>query len=128
MDGNVVLETENLSTVTEKMIQIEEGEHEVTVEVSNVGQETYDSIDQRVFTTQGWAAIGTQVEQALNTNEVDFKVVIATMYGATASIPELDVYFEKEYGKQSVDEFFSKKVEFGKVYDVSIFNTVKYCL
>ena len=120
LDGNVVLETENLSTVTEKMIQIEEGEHEVTVEVSNVGQETYDSIDQRVFTTQGWAAIGTQVEQALNTNEVDFKVVIATMYGATASIPELDVYFEKEYGKQSVDEFFSKKVEFGKVYDVKI--------
>ena len=125
LDGEVVLKTENLSTVTEKMIQIEEGEHEVTVEVSNVAQETFDSIDQRVFTTQGWAAIGTQVEQALNTNEVNFKVVIATMYGATASIPELDLYFEKEYDKQGVNESLSKKVEFGKVYDVKITSNTK---
>jgi hypothetical protein len=126
LDGNVVLETENLSTVTEKMIQIEEGEHEVTVEVSNVGQETYDSIDQRVFTTQGWAAIGTQVEQALNTNEVDFKFSTSTLYGATASIDGLGISIEKTYGEENVSETFSKQVEFDRVYDVKIgSNTIR---
>jgi len=126
LDGEVVLKTENLSTVTEKMIQIEEGEHEVTVEVSNVAQETFDSIDQRVFTTQGWAAIGTQVEQALNTNEVDFKFSTSTLYGATASIDGLGISIEKTYGEENVSETFSKKVEFDRVYDVKIgSNTIR---
>ena len=125
LDGNEVLRTVGVSTQSESMVGIDSGPHEVTVEVSNVAQETFDSIDKRVFTTQGWAAIGTQVEQALNTNEVDFKVVIATMYGATASIPELDLYFEKEYDKQGLNESLSKKVEFGKVYDVKITSNTK---
>ncbi len=126
LDGNVVLETENLSTVTEKMIQIEEGEHEVTVEVSNVGQETYDSIDQRIFTTQGWAAIGTQVEQALNTNEVEFKFITSSLYGSTASISELDMSIVKEYGAgKDVSETFTRKVEFGKIYDVKLTSNTK---
>lgn len=125
LDGDEVLRTVGVSIGATAMIGITSGPHEITVEVSNVAQETFDSIDQRVFTTQGWAAIGTNVDQALNTNEVDFKVVIATMYGATASIPELDVYFEKEYDKQSVDESFSKKVVFGKVYDVKITSNTK---
>ena len=121
LDGNVVLETERLSTVTEKMIQIEEGKHEVTVEVSNVGQETYDSIDQRIFTTQGWAAIGTKVEQALNTNEVDFDIQISTYYGATATIEGLDINYEKTYGPDgNLNESITRTVEFGRVYDVKI--------
>ncbi len=121
LDGNEVLRTVGLSSMTEEMIFIEEGDHEVTVEVSNVAQETFDSIDQRVFTTQGWAAIGTQVEQALNTNEVDFKFATSTWYGASASIPELDMSIVKEYGEgKDVSETFSKKVEFGKIYDVKL--------
>ena len=126
LDGNEQLKTVGVSTQSEKLIFIEEGEHEVTVDVSNVGQETYDSIDQRVFTTQGWAAIGTQVEQALNTNEVDFKFSTSTLYGATASIDGLGISIEKTYGEDNVSETFSKKVEFGKIYDVKIgSNTIR---
>ena len=121
LDGNEVLRTVGVSTQSESMVGIDSGPHEVTVEVSNVGQETYDSIDQRVFTTQGWAAIGTQVEQALNTNEVVFKFATSTMYGASASIPELDMSIVKPYGiGKDVSETFSKKVEFDKVYEVRV--------
>ena len=98
LDGNEILRTTNVSIGTTEMVFIEKGSHELTVDVSNVGQETYDSIDQRVFTTQGWAALGTQVEQALNTNDVDFKFATSTMYGASASIPELDMSIVKPYG------------------------------
>ena len=126
LDGNEQLKTVGVSTQSEKLIFIEEGEHEVTVDVSNVGQETYDSIDQRVFTTQGWAAIGTQVEQALNTNEVDFKFSTSTLYGATASIDGLGISIEKTYGEENVSETFSKQVEFDRVYDVKIgSNTIR---
>ena len=126
LDGDVVLETERLSTVTEKMIQIEEGEHEITVEVSNIAQETFDSIDKRIFTTQGWAAIGTQVEQTLNTNEVDFKFTTSTLFGATASIEGLGISIEKTYGDENLSETFNKKVEFGKIYDVKLTsNTIR---
>jgi len=121
LDGNEVLRTVGVSTQSESMVGIDSGPHEVTVEVSNVAQETFDSIDKRVFTTQGWAAIGTNVEQALNTNEVEFKMSTSTMYGASASIPELDMSIVKSYGTgKDVSETFSKKVEFGKVYDVKI--------
>ena len=120
LDGNEQLKTVGVSTQSEKLIFIEEGEHEVTVDVSNVGQETYDSIDQRVFTTQGWAAIGTQVEQTLNTNEVDFKFSTSTLYGATASIDGLGISIEKTYGEENVSETFSKQVEFDRVYDLSL--------
>ena len=126
LDGNEQLKTVGVSTQSEKLIFIEEGEHEVTVDVSNVGQETYDSIDQRIFTTQGWAAIGTQVEQALNTNEVDFKFSTSTLYGATASIDGLGISIEKTYGEENVSETFSKQVEFDRVYDVKIgSNTIR---
>ena len=126
LDGNEQLKTVGVSTQSEQLIFIEEGEHEVTVDVSNVGQETYDSIDQRIFTTQGWAAIGTQVEQALNTNEVDFKFSTSTLYGATASIDGLGISIEKTYGEENVSETFSKQVEFDRVYDVKIgSNTIR---
>ena len=126
LDGNEVLRTVGVSTQSESMVGIDSGPHEVTVEVSNVGQETYDSIDQRVFTTQGWAAIGTQVEQALNTNEVDFKFSTSTLYGATASIDGLGISIEKTYGEDNVSETFSKQVEFDRVYDVKIgSNTIR---
>jgi len=121
LDGNEVLRTVGVSTQSESLVGIDSGPHEVTVEVSNVGQETYDSIDQRIFTTQGWAAIGTQVEQALNTNEVDFKFVTSTWYATSASIPDLDISIAKEYGEgKDVSETFSKKVEFDKVYEVRV--------
>ena len=121
LDGNEVLRTVGVSTQSESMVGIDSGPHEVTVEVSNVAQETFDSIDKRVFTTQGWAAIGTQVEQALNTNEVVFKFATSTMYGASASIPELDMSIVKPYGiGKDVSETFSKKVEFDKVYEVRV--------
>jgi hypothetical protein len=126
LDGNEVLRTEGLSTQSTQMVGIDSGPHQITVDVSNVAQETFDSIDQRVFTTQGWSAIGTQVEQALNTNEVDFKFSTSTLYGATASIDGLGISIEKTYGNDNVSETFSKKVEFDKVYDVKLTsNTIR---
>ena len=101
-------------------------EHTLTVDVSNVGQEIYDSIDKRIFSTQGWSALGTQVDQTLNTNEVDFKFSTSSLYGATASIDGLGMFIEKKYGENNVSETFSKKVEFDKVYDVKLTsNTIR---
>ena len=121
LDGNEVLRTVGLSTQSTQMVGINSGSHEITVEVTNIAQETFDTIDQRVFTTQGWAAIGTQVEQTLNTNEVDFDIQIATLYGATATIDGLDINYEKTYGPVgSFKESITRTVEFGRVYDVRI--------
>ena len=51
----------------------------------------------------------------------------STMYGASASIPELDMSIEKEYGVgKDVSETFTRKVEFDRVYDVKIgSNTIR---
>ena len=135
-DGEEVLRTVGVSSMAEHKFFIqafnEENppkpiEHTLTVDVSNVGQEIYDSIDKRIFSTQGWAALGTQVDQTLNTNEVEIKMSTSTMYGATASIPELDMYIEKEYGiGNDVSKTFTKQVEFDKVYDVKLTsNTIR---
>ena len=122
LDGNEILRTEGLSEQTVKMVEIAEGEHQVTVEVTNIAQETFDAIDKRIFTTQGWSALGTEVEQTLNTNDVDFKFSTNTMYGNTLEIPGLDVSLEKKFGDAStqVRQDFSRKVVFGQVYDVII--------
>ena len=122
LDGNEILRTEGLSEQTVKMVEIAEGEHQVTVEVTNIAQETFDAIDKRIFTTQGWSALGTEVEQTLNTNEVEFKFSTNTMYGNTLEIPGLDVSLEKKFGDAStqVRQDFSRKVVFGQVYDVII--------
>jgi len=129
-DGEEVLRTVGVSSMAEQKFFIqafnEENppqpiEHTLTVDVNNVGQETYDSIDKRIFSTQGWSALGTEVDQTLNTNEVEFKMSTSTMYGASASIPELDMFIEKEYGVgKDVSKTFTKQVEFDRVYDVKI--------
>jgi len=134
-DGEEVLRTVGVSSMSEHKFFIqafnEENppkpiEHTITVDVSNVGQEIYDSIDQRIFSTQGWAALGTEVDQLLNTNEVDFKMATSTQYGASASIPELDMYIEKKFDGTNVSQTFTKQVEFDKVYDVKLTsNTIR---
>ena len=129
-DGEEVLRTVGVSSMAEHKFFVKAFndenppkpiEHTLTVDVSNVGQEIYDSIDKRIFSTQGWSALGTQVDQTLNTNEVEFKMSTSTMYGASASIPELDMFIEKEYGVgKDVLKTFTKQVEFDRVYDVKI--------
>jgi len=126
IDGIEVLRTAGVSIGSTEMVGISSGKHDITVEVSNIAVETFDSIDQRVFTTQGWSALGTEVEETVNTNEVDFKFSTSSLYGATASIPELDMFIEKRYGEDNVSETFSKKIEFDKVYDVKLTsNTIR---
>jgi hypothetical protein len=135
-DGEEVLRTVGVSSMAEHKFFVKAFndenppkpiEHTLTVDVSNVGQEIYDSIDKRIFSTQGWSALGTQVDQTLNTNDVEFKMSTSTMYGASASIPELDMSIEKEYGVgKDVSETFTRKVEFDRVYDVKIgSNTIR---
>tara|TARA_B100001996_G_scaffold74023_1_gene54660 strand:- start:1087 stop:6627 length:5541 start_codon:yes stop_codon:yes gene_type:complete len=135
-DGEEVLRTVGVSSMTSQKFFIKAFndenpprpiEHTLTVDVSNVGQEIYDSIDKRIFSTQGWSALGTQVDQTLNTNEVEIKMSTSTMYGASASIPELDMSIEKEYGiGNDVSQTFTKQVEFDKVYDVKLTsNTIR---
>ena len=123
LDGNEVLKTEGLSVDTTQLVGIDSGPHEITVEVTNVAQETFDSVNKRIFTTQGWASLGTNVEEALNTNDVEFSMWTNSLYGATLEVPDLDISYEKKYGEadtQIRNEHISRKVEFGRVYDVKI--------
>ena len=134
-DGEEVLRTVGVSSMTSQKFFIKAFndenppkpiEHTITVDVSNVGQEVYDTIDKRIFTTQGWSALGTEVDQTLNTNEVEFNISTSTLFGATATIKDLDINLEKSFGNDNVKESFTRDVEFGKVYDVNITsNTIR---
>ncbi len=60
-------------------------------------------------------------EFTAKTNDVDFKFNTSTWHGATASIEGLDMYIEKEYGPdKDVSKDFNRKVEYGRVYDVTL--------
>ena len=123
LDGETVLETSGVSIGTTEMVEMDEGPHVITVEVTNVAQETYDSVNKRIFSTQGWASLGTNIEEALNTNEVEFSMWTNTMYGNTLEVPDLDISYEKKFGgypTQIRNEYATRKVEFGRVYDVKI--------
>ena len=123
LDGNEVLRTEGLSVDTTQLVGIDSGPHEITVEVTNIAQETFDSVNKRIFTTQGWASVGTDVQEALNTNEVEFSMWTNTQYANTLEVVGLDIAYEKKYGgypTQIRNEYATRKVEFGRVYDVKI--------
>ena len=97
-----------LSPPVQTIVGITTGFHRVRVDVYN------NPIMKKVAKEQ-------PLDEFPTSNQVDFKITTATLYGATASIEGLDISIEKKYGEDNnVTESFNKDVEFGRIYDVKI--------
>ena len=60
-------------------------------------------------------------EEGAKTNDVDFKIATSTYHGATASIEALGIYHEIKFGGEyDPPKDFNRKVEYGRVYDLSL--------
>jgi len=59
-------------------------------------------------------------------NNIEFSISTATLFGASIIIEGLDINLEKTYGADNnVKETFEREVEFGKVYDIKIVSNSK---
>ena len=62
-----------------------------------------------------------KLDALATSDEVKFDIQVATLYGASATIEGLDISYGKTYGEaKKVNESVTKKVEYGRVYDVKI--------
>ena len=111
--------TEVCSKISSTKIYLEEGTHDIEVQVEN--KKDYETpkffIDQKIFNTQDWQ---NQISRPSGrTKDLDFKFNTATWHGATASIEALGMYIEKPFGPNNdVSKNFNRTVEYGRVYDV----------
>ena len=98
-----------LSPPEETKVDIKKaGNHKIRVDLFN-GQ-----VMKKVAEQQKLDALATS-------DEVKFDIQVATLYGASATIEGLDISYGKTYGEEKkVNESVTKKVEYGRVYDVKI--------
>jgi len=93
-------------------------------ETTKVGLTTgFHTVRVDVFNGQPMKKVAEQqkLDALATSDEVKFDVQVATLYGASATIEGLDISFAKTYGEdKSVNESVTKKVEYGRVYDVKI--------
>ena len=67
-----------------------------------------------------------KLDALATSDEVKFDIQVATLYGASATIEGLDISYGKTYGEaKKVNESVTKKVEYGRVYDVKITSDTK---
>jgi len=116
---DLVSPTEICPKIPSTKIYLEEGTHDIEVQVEN--KKDYETpkffIDQKIFNTQDWQ---NQISRPSGrTKDIDFKIAPSTYHGATASIEALGIYFEKKFGPDYVPpKDFKRTVEYGRVYDV----------
>ena len=113
----------SLSPQTKKIL-LEEKTVDITVEVENEKQFIWNTIDEKIFSTADWASkqnnISTTIEGPKNI-DVDFKVSIATMYGAGIKLSDGNTVLfddDKPYDAPAINETHTQRIEVGKVYDV----------
>ena len=104
-----------------KKIYLEEGLHKITVEVENGITNTFETIDQTVFSTKDWLA---PVSQGPKFEDVTFKISSSAQYANSIEMVG-QFSFAKEFGGPQLNETVTRNLEVGVVYDVILTSNSK---
>ena len=132
-DTDKKLENFKVESPKAKKIFLEKKTVDITIEVENEKQFTYNTIDKKIFSTADWASKQTQTEKTIEgpkNVDVTFKVSSSTLFGSSVtifdgSLTNAPLFSDsKEYDGTQIKETHNHNIEVGKVYDVRFTSTI----
>ena len=124
IDGKDIHKLEHFksSSPGKTMVELEKGKHVISIELKNEESFVWTRVDQKIFSTGDWASKQTQTSETIEgpkVVDVTFKTSSSADYANAISVDGL-FSESKIYKGPQINSTITKKVEVGKVYDVTL--------